>query len=108
MKKIKEFKEIEAKYDSIKPLSVLSNNTEPVQDQFAFRLVIELTINSPPDRPINMSKLQQSQSKTNRFTILERHDLCQKYLTDKQLEHQLQKLSPNLPSAFDLRKGVTK
>jgi hypothetical protein len=37
-----------------------------------------------------------------------RKDLCQKYISEKRCEYQLNKLSPKLPSAFEIRKDVTR
>lgn len=61
---------------------------------------MDVTFNSP---------LNETQLNLNKILKLKgRQDLCQKYISEKRCEYQLNKLSPQLPSAFEIRKDVTK
>ncbi|CAI2374701.1 unnamed protein product [Moneuplotes crassus] len=53
--------------------------------------------NSLDEKPLNLSQIRMS---------TKRKDMCSKYLTEKR--NEIEKLSPQLPSAFEIRKGVTR
>lgn len=59
-----------------------------------------ITFNSPfNETQLNLNKI---------LKLKGRQDLCQKYISEKRCEYQLNKLSPKLPSAFEIRKDVTR